>query len=299
LPYLVITIVGLLAGRYLVGRLQAGTSGTGLERDRRIMVGALVAVYVSSLLVVSFLTWEQTPRYLLHLHPVGYALLAAGLAVVMRRVRPGGHLLTAWRGWLPQTAVVALAVAFALGVLADGLAVRYRDPFVDTDQVAALRYVAEHRLPGELVIASLPPAPYLALGGDDELVFLAGSELTRRVERYTRLTADGRTVDYWIGVDAITSTAQLCQLLLSRPDAWLILDEDRLREDWAYGGEMEEVILRMTELVAVAPGGVLIYRRFVPPPGSTIAMPTCGGHRVIPPEDGQVPQAGPQRRDRS
>jgi hypothetical protein len=260
------------------------------------MIGALVAVYVSSVVVVSFLTWEQTPRYLLHVHPVGYGLLAIGLAVVIRRVRPGGQLLTAWRSWLPQTGVVALIVAFSLGVLADGLAVRYRDPFVDTDQIAALRYVAEYRQPGDLVIASLPPAPYLALGGDDELVFLAGSELTKRVERYTRLTADGRTVDYWIGVDAITSTAQLCQILLARPDAWLILDEDRLREDWAYGGEMEEAILRMTELVAVAPGGVLIYRRFVPPPGSSIEMPTCGGHRAIPPDDGQTPQNGPQRR---
>jgi hypothetical protein len=303
LPYVVIAFAGLLAGRYLVGRGWAGPDGRGgppEERDRRVMIGTLIGVYVSAVLVVSFFTWDQTPRYLLHVHPVGYALFAAGLAVVLRRVRlDGGNLLARWRVWLPQTGAAALAVALVLVALADGLADRLRDPFVDTDQVSALQYVAAHRQPGELVIASLPPAPYLALGGDEELVFLAGSELTERVRRYTRLTADGRTVDYWVGVDAITSTAQLCQVLLNRPDAWLILDEERLREDWAYGGEMEETILRMTELVAIAPGGVLVYRRFVPPPGSALESPTCGGHTTLPDVETPAPTDGAHRRGRS
>jgi hypothetical protein len=259
----------------------------------------LATIYASTVLVVSFFTWDQTPRYLVHVQPIGYALLATGLALIVRgaTVPAGASLVGSWRHWLPRTAAaVAIAVA-SLAILTDGLAARFANPFVDTDQVAALAYVAEHRQPGELVIASLPPAPYLALGGDDELVFLAGSELTKRVQRYTRLAADGRTVDYWVGVDAITSTAELCRLLIARPDAWLILDEARLRNDQVYGGEMERTILRMTELVAAGPDGVQVYRRLVPPPGATFDAPTCGGHDTFPEEDTAPPPRGPQRRD--
>jgi hypothetical protein len=303
MPLLVLALIGLLVGRYVLAHGAPGNrarTGSASERERRLEIGVLVAIYGSAVLVISFFTWDQEPRYLLNVHPIGFALLAAGLAVIARSIRAGddGNLLLAWRRWLPQSATIGAAVLLTLIVLADGLAVRLRDPFVDTDQVTGLAYVAAHRQPGELVIVSLPPAPYLALGGDEEMVFLAGSDLTTRVQRYTRLTADGRTVDYWIGVDAITSTEQLCQLLITRPDAWLILDEDRLRQDWAYGGEMEETILRMTELVAEAPGGVLIYRRLVPEDGAAFEAPTCGGHTTIPVETGDpAPAQGPRRRE--
>jgi hypothetical protein len=99
------------------------------------------------------------------------------------------------------------------------------------------------------------------------------------------VTAAGRTVDYWVGADAITSTAELCQVLLTRPRAWLILDETRLRSTQIYGGLMERTILRLTELVWVGPSGVQVYRSWDATANPVTAAVTCGG-----PSPGQHPQ---------
>jgi hypothetical protein len=136
--------------------------------------------------------------------------------------------------------------------------------------------------PDDLVIAALPAPAYLEFGGDENLMFMAGAEGTNRINRYTRLDADGRTIDYWAGVDSIVSTPQLCGVLTANPDAWIIVDEARLTEIWAFSGPMRETVLRMTDLVAELDGGVQVWHRFETP-GSTTSR-TCGNFSGTPTE---------------
>jgi hypothetical protein len=45
-------------------------------------------------------------------------------------------------------------------------------------------------------------------------------------------------VDYWLGIDAIASTADLCAALAAHPDAWLVVDDDRVGAPWAFSEPM-------------------------------------------------------------
>ena len=285
LPYVVVAIAGMLVGRLFLGRASRrrrsgrGAADQARGGDRLVMLAALMAILVVSVLGVSAFTLDQEPRYLLHVHPIDYVLLAVGLAALLGEIRlpAATELLPTWRRWLPVPALVGLTLVVTLGVVADGLAVRFREPVVGPDQIAALEYVASHGGPGDLVITYLTPAPYLVFGGRENLAFLAGDRQTVRVARYTRQTDDGRTVDYWVGADSITSTAELCRVLLMNRGAWLIVDEQRMRGTWAYGGAIAETILRTTTLVAATPGGSLIFRGWTPSLEGSGPPPSCGG----------------------
>ena len=50
------------------------------------------------------------------------------------------------------------------------------------------------------------------------------------------------------------------QFLRDNPDAWIVVDEDRLTEDWAYQGVVQEILLSETVPVATTSGGGLIMR---------------------------------------
>ena len=129
--------------------------------------------------------------------------------------------------------------------------------------------MSAHRSAGEPVLVSLPAIAFLALASEDDLIFLAGSDEGARARRYTWRADDGRVVDYWLGIDAITSVAGLCATLAEHPDAWLVVDEERIAATWAFGGPMAEVILGMTVGVYRAPGDALV-RRVAPPDAQTV-----------------------------
>jgi len=265
-PLVLVAATGYLLGT--LGDLNRSPRGTGPDLGvRRVGLLTVLATYWGGVVAVSLFTTEQHARYLLHLQPLGALLLALAVVTVVRggwrgEVGRRGTVGVGRWGRLGPWPVVAVLVLTLPGfvVAIEGIAWRLGHPTVDVDFVSAMRYVADHREAGEPVVVALPPAAYLALGSRRDLYFLAGTEGQARVERYTRVTDLGRTVDYWTGSTTITDPGDLCGLLRRRPGAWLVVDTGRLNATWAYRGKMARTIRAMTEEVSRAPGGVLILR---------------------------------------
>jgi len=138
-------------------------------------------------------------------------------------------------------------------------------PVIGSDYLVVSEYVAARHKPGEPVFVAIPPPAYLALGSRDDLIFVSSPLNRERAQRYTRLTADGEYVDYWTGVRSIVSTGQLCHAMLTSPSLWLIVDGSRLEADWAYKGEMAQVLTGLTYIQYYTPGGAMV-RRLAPIP---------------------------------
>ena len=165
---------------------------------------------------------------------------------------------------LGVVATLIMAVIF-LSYDVAGLADLQRDPVTGVDYLPVVEFVAERKLEDEKVLVALPPPAYLALGSTEDLIFLSSPIDRKRAQRYTRLTGDGRYVDYWAGVDSVVDTAGLCQTLMAEPDLWLLVDDSRLTADWAFAGSMATVIEGMTYVRFEAEGGAMV-RRLMPLP---------------------------------
>jgi hypothetical protein len=163
--------------------------------------------------------------------------------------------------------VVATLIIAAVFLSYDvaGIARLQRNPVTGVDYLPVVEFVADRKLGGEKVLVALPPPAYLALGSTEDLIFLSSPIERKRAQRYTRLTGDGRYVDYWAGVDSVVDTAGLCQTLMTEPDLWLIVDHSRLTADWAFAGSMATVIEGMTYVRYAADGGAMV-RRLMPLP---------------------------------
>jgi len=75
LPTIIIAMTCLLVGRYVFGM-----PGAAAEiRERRNMLGVLLALYWVPILLVAAFATEANERYLLHLHPLGLALVVLGV----------------------------------------------------------------------------------------------------------------------------------------------------------------------------------------------------------------------------
>lgn len=167
-----------------------------------------------------------------------------------------------------RRALAAIAVVLVAAMLAYELAglnrLRTR-PVTGVDYVPAAEYIAARHQPGEAVLTALPPPAYLAVGSTDDLIFLSSPQDRKRAQRYTRLTSDGRYVDYWAGVDSVVDLAGLCNTLLTTPKLWVLIDQSRLDADWAFAGPMAFAIEGLTYVRFEAPGGAQV-RRLAPLP---------------------------------
>lgn len=251
IPFLIVACSGLLAWRGFVAAPEAGR-----DPGRRRAVAALVLLYWGPVLVVGLLTVSPKERYLLHVHLLGYVLVAA---VAVGLAEGGPATLGGWRRRVAAFGAAGFVPVVLLGLVL-GLTWRLRHPVVHPDHPTAMAYVAAHRAPGEPVIAALPAIAYLTLGSADDLLFLAGPEERPRAQRYTRRTGDGRLIDYWVGATSIVSPGQLCRTLREHPDAWLVVDRHRLGAGWAYAGPMADAIDAATVRAFEAPGGALVLR---------------------------------------
>lgn len=157
--------------------------------------------------------------------------------------------------------VIATVFAYDIG----GMRNLRQNPVIGADYNPTAKYIADRRKDGEVVITALPPPAFLALETRDNLVFLPSPLERERAQRYTRVLPDGRYVDYWTGSDSIVDVAGLCSTILNSPKVWLLVDSARLRADWAYGGDMEQVIRGMTYIQYEAEGGAQV-RRLSPAP---------------------------------
>ena len=262
IPALIVAVATLVAWRR-----PAATAPRRGNPVWRPAVVTIAAVYWFSVVIVGIFTISPKERYLLHVHVLGYVLVAALLLDVLSRRPPPEREW--WRRGLSWLGAYTLPPLVLLG-LVTGLVWRLENPVVHPDYHAALSYVATHRDPGEPVIASLPAIAYLMLDGADDLQFLAGPEDRPRAQRYTRPAAEGGLTDYWVGVPSIVSPAQLCDVLQDHPRAWVVVDNDRLTASWAYAGPMADTARALTYQAVTAPGGAVVLR-----PG-VIAPPSAG-----------------------
>ncbi|GIW04697.1 MAG: hypothetical protein KatS3mg059_1317 [Thermomicrobiales bacterium] len=236
--------------------LLAMAAGRRLGGFRWLACGVLSLLYAGPTIGIAMLTSTDQPRYLLAVHPI--AFIAIGLAI--RLILPCG--LLGQHTWIPSMRAI-LAAGLALIVAShtiSGLSALWKRPVIGPDYVAAFAFVRAHRLPSEPVIVSLPAVARLELDDGATIVFLAGSEESVRTQRYTWRTSDGRMVDFWLGGEAIVSTREFCAALSKHPDAWLVVDEQRIGATWAYGGSMRRLILGLTYRTFRAPGGAVVRR---------------------------------------
>ncbi len=247
MPLLLAVLSGLLVARCVF----PSTENADVVPPRRV-VAALLACYWLPVVAVAAFTVEQQPRHLLFLHPLGYAIIAVAAADLTR-----GTLSS-----LRQPArVVAGALAFVAVVApAVGLWHLAKEPAVEADYAAAMRYVSEHHVPGQPVITVFPPVAYLSLGSREDLLYLVRLGDGPLVQRYTVQTAAGTEVDRWVGSPAVSSIADLCRLLTYRPDAWVVADEFRLDAEWGYRGAAATVLRGAMVRVYDAAGGAFVTR---------------------------------------
>lgn len=229
----------------------------GFRRRACVVLGML---YAGPVLGIALLTSAAQPRYLVGIHPI--AFVAMGMAMnQVHGMSPSSR--QSWHGRAGMVLSMGLALIFVIHAIS-GLASLWRAPVIGPDYPAAFAFVRAHHTSNAPIVVSLPAVAALELGPDAPLIFLAGSEEGVRAQRYTWQTPDGRTVDFWLGRDAIVSTQEFCALLAAHPDAWLVVDEQRIGAGWAYGGSMRRLILGLTYGTYRAPGGAVV-RRVAPP----------------------------------
>src|SRR5205085_1150311 len=86
LPGLILCVSAVLAGRYFMG--EPGRAPLSLERRRLITI--LFLLYWLPILAVGAIATEQNERYLIHIHPIGLALIV--LLIYELVVQPTPHL---------------------------------------------------------------------------------------------------------------------------------------------------------------------------------------------------------------
>jgi hypothetical protein len=149
------------------------------------------------------------------------------------------------------------------------------------DQRAALKWVAESRQPGELVINQTPALVYLDLGDIPEARFLNRYDEPNEYARYTRFTPDGKPVDYWLGQAAIGTMPDLCQALADHPGSFLVMAQISYGPQFQSGwyGEMIQMIDAASKEVLTA-DGVVVLRSNPPQQWEKLAVRTCRSYGV-------------------
>lgn len=254
MPFFIVAIAGMLAG----GFVQATTLQN--LRDRKVIFSILTFLFVPIFVVSALLDPHEQPRYLVHLLPFGYVIIAIGAWFVWSQ-SPVSRLPVGVSVRSIATTTLLLPV---LVYLLQSASVAATNSGPDPDYFAGMSYIAERHVAGEPIIVALTPIAGLYLDNstiENDLKFLAGPENRVRTTRYSRVHDDGTTTDYWMGVPAITSTAELCAFLFrSSERAWILVDSHRLTVSWAFRGPMSNVITGASTLVADGENGVRVYR---------------------------------------
>lgn len=212
---------------------------------------ALLVCYALPVAVVAVFTTEAHARYLLHVHPMSWIIIGLGFEEML--AIGGAHRL----GWRLFSGVAALAL---VSHIIDGAYARIVITNIDRSYPHALKWLEGQHVAGEPVLSSMTSVTWFSSIPQSDFLFLAGPQGADRTIRYTRSLSDGRKIDYWSGVPAITSTHELCNLLQTNSKAWLVVDDERLSGGWAYRGAMQDVIVGGTVVMYEEPETPSVYK---------------------------------------
>ncbi len=242
-------------------------AGTVLAvRHTNLRTFALLITYATPVLLVAAFTSDSLSRYLLHIQPMSWIILGLGIHELLAF---GGQYARAWR------ALAYVVLGMCLVYVFDGTASRIQRHDVDPDYARALRWIEPQHTAGDPVLAAMTSVTWFSLIPQADVYFLAGSEDAARTGRYVRAAPDGSLMDYWSGVPALASTATLCTFLEAHPNSWLLVDDERLRSNWAFGGPMQEVIRGASAQVFKESDAASVYRSLVPAAWSPKATEAC------------------------
>lgn len=192
--------------------------------------------------------------------------------------------------------LAAISVALIAAVLVyelNGLNDLRVNTVTGVDYLPAAQYIADRHRPGEAILTALPAPAFLSVGSTEDLIFLSSPLNRKRAQRYTRLTADGRYIDYWAGADTVVDIAGLCNTLLTAPNVWVLVDDSRLKADWAFKGTMAQVIVGMTYLQYEVEGGAQVRRLAPLPARDPAAEAVCSAALVGAPIPTPIPTQTP------
>lgn len=250
-PLLVTAASGLLMGALMFKQ------DSFVPRQLRGIFTLLTLHWVTIFVVGLLLSTGGQARYLVHILSLGYVLIPLA-AYMVYTTASSVHL-----GQTPLSRRGLGAALLLVPVLLNSLTGtdwRLSNSGSAPDYFAAMDYVADHHDAGQPIIVALPPVAYLSLDSEDrrDIYFLGGSEDSSRAQRYTQLE-NGQPVDFWLGAPAITTMMDLCDLLTTSPQrSYIVVDEERLTGDWAYGGRVELLINGASEHVSEGDNGVIV-----------------------------------------
>ncbi|MFN8591496.1 MAG: glycosyltransferase family 39 protein [Thermomicrobiales bacterium] len=214
----------------------------------KALLGALLLLHWGPIVVFAMVSGPVADRYGLLLIPYGYVIVAAFLyaLTVLPYADPRSRNAVII-GW---SATAVLTAALLLHMVVGTIWLFQRVPKKSAME-PALEFLAQHREPTAPIALTIPPAmAKLVLGSTDGLVFLAGVEDSQRVLRYTRLTAAGERVDYWLGGPALGSTREVCSFLRQSPEGWLFIT-DSAWEQWGFVGGKDQRNSKIEEMQAI------------------------------------------------
>jgi hypothetical protein len=194
--------------------------------------------------------WRET-RYLFLVQPAWLLIGAAGAVwavdwLVARLIRrPSAR--PAWR-WA-ATALVALLAAASLWQPAQAVLARQVEGY---DKVLA--YVAQERLPGDVVMSPQPPACAFVLGPCD---YYAVQKVYEEFVVPRGWLPGGELVDRWSGARLLNDASALEQVIRQSPVTWFVTDRFRLAT--RYDEEFLRTVIEQFD-IALDERGVLALR---------------------------------------
>lgn len=271
MPYVMVLISALL-----IGILYFGRNDETADRPLRVGAGLMLLAYWLPVIIVGTFTREPQERYVIHVVPTGFVLVALAIQQLIRKARAvrASESGPGWQRRVLAGSILLLVVILALNQVSAGFGLQ-RARILDPDYVAASQYVEARRQPGEPVFTAMTPAPYLVFESDEGLNFISGSPYSSRTKRYVRIDAEGQSVDYWIGVPSVYLMNDICNMVMNNPNAWIIIDSARLLSPNFMGGQWATVITGMTYQRYSDASGMMVLRP-VPEPGrGKVAVGIC------------------------
>jgi len=257
----VMPYVMVLTSAVLIGYAYFSSGDSMPPRRDRIGTGLLLAAYWLPIIVVGLFSKEPQERYVIHIVPSGFVLIALAVQRIGERATlvPRGRSID-WQRRVFAGSAIALVALLLINQTSAALGL-WRGNTLDPDYVAVSQYVEARREPGQLVLTAMTPAPYLAFDERDEgLIFLSGNAYSTRTQRYTRVDDNGQVVDYWIGAPSVYLMNDLCHAILDNPGSWIIIDEMRLNSGTFFGGDTARVIRGLTYQAYRDPSGAIVLR---------------------------------------
>jgi hypothetical protein len=269
-PYVMIMLSALVFGAIFLVPAEGAA-----ERHYRLGMGIILGAYWIPVIILGVFTDEPQERYLIHIVPSGFVVIAVALQRIVERglMVPRGRSID-WQRTAYIGGSVFLAAVLLVQQSSAALGLSHHTT-LDPDYVAASEWVEAHHEPGQLVASAMTPAPYLAFDEDDQdLAFLSGNAYSDRTNRYVRLQ-DGKEVDYWIGVESYYLLNDVCTMIAQNPKMFLIIDNSRLNNPNSFGDNLGTVIRGLMYVAYIGPGNVAVFRPAPAPGHQALAEHIC------------------------